>query len=201
MFKFLPEIGTIVFVAIYFSIYVVGIKKGQVKPVLATWLFLSLATFLSIVTNFRESGVSGLVANTYNIVDTFSVIIITVIILFREDTRFTFTIFEKYCLGAVTFVCLIWLLTGQNILAHLSIQVILVIAYLPTFSHLWKATQNTESLGTWGFNFVASIFGVVEPVRRLDLLPMVYGFRSILCTLAVSLLIVRIKIRERRVVV
>lgn len=62
-------------IIIYVSIYLVGIKNGKVKPVLATWLFFVLATILSFVTGFKQTGVDGLLADAFNIVDTFATLI------------------------------------------------------------------------------------------------------------------------------
>lgn len=181
----------------YTIIYLVGIKNGKVKPVLATWIFFAFATLLSLVTNFKESGVTGLLANSYNVVDTLSVFIICGVILFRKDSRKIFNMFEKRCLGAVVFVFIAWIISGQNILAHLAVQVILVIAYLPTLVQLWKATENTESVGMWSTNCAASLFGLVEPIKTMAFLPIVYGSRSVISTFIVTVLILRLKYKNK----
>lgn len=198
MTQFLPQIIMVICIIIYAGIYLVGIKRGTVKPILATWLFLSLATLLSIVTDFKETGVHGLLANAFNIADTFAVLVIFIVVLFRTDTRRTFNQFEKWCLGLVVFIFIAWLLSGANIVAHLSIQAILVLAYLPTLVHLWKAIKNTEALGTWSFDCLASLFGLYEPLRTGQLLPTVYGVRSVVSTLLVIILILRIKYKNHK---
>lgn len=197
MFTFLPQIIMTLCIIAYASIYLVGIRKGTVKPVLATWLFLTLATVLSILTDYKESGISGLLSNAFNIIDTLAVTTIFIVILFRKDSRKTFNKFEKGCLYAVTIIFIAWIVTGQNVLAHLAIQAIMVIAYLPTLFHLWNATENTEALGTWVFDFTASVFGVIEPLKVMAFLPLVYGFRSIISTLAVIVLILRLKYKKK----
>ena len=183
-------------IIIYVSIYLVGIKKGNVKPVLATWLFFVLATILSFITDFRQSEVSGLLADAFNIVDTFATLVIFLVIVFNKDTNKSFNKFEKGCLFAVFAIFILWLVSGQNILAHLAIQAILIIAYLPTLIHLWKAEKNTESLSMWSFDSAASALGTVEPLRTMTLLPLVYGIRAVVSTLAVIVLIIRLKIRN-----
>jgi len=195
--KFLPQIAMVLCVLAYTIIYLVGIKKGKVKPVLATWVFFAFATLLSLVTNFKESGISGLLANSYNLVDTLSVFIICGVILLNKNSRKVFSTFEKRCLGAVVFVFIAWLISGQNILAHLAVQVILVIAYLPTLVQLWKATENTESVGMWSTNCAASLFGLVEPIKTMSLLPIVYGSRSVISTFIVTVLILRLKYKNK----
>ncbi len=193
----MPQIAMVLCVLAYTIIYLVGIEKGKVKPVLATWIFFVFATLLSLVTNFKESGVPGLLANSYNVVDTLSVFIICGVILSRNDSRKIFNTFEKRCLGAVVFVFIAWIISGQNILAHLAVQAILVIAYLPTLVQLWKATENTESVGMWSTNCAASLFGLVEPIKTMSLLPIVYGSRSVISTFIVTVLILRLKYKNK----
>jgi hypothetical protein len=89
-----------------------------------------------------------------------------------------------------------WVASGQNILANILIQIILVIAYLPTVIHLWKSEENTESLSAWSLDFFASIFGMIVPLMVMDLLPLVYGIRSTISTFIIIALILRIKYRE-----
>jgi hypothetical protein len=196
MLTHIPQILMVICIIIYVSIYLVGIKKGSVKPVLATWLFFVLATILSFVTDFRQSGVSGLWADAFNIVDTFATLIIFLVIIFNKNTNKSFNKFEKGCLVAVFAIFILWLASGQNILAHLAIQAILVIAYLPTLIHLWKATENTESLSMWSFDSAASALGTIEPLRIMAFLPLVYGIRAVISTLAVIVLIIRLKYKK-----
>ena len=197
MLQFLPQILMVACIVIYVSIYLVGIRKGNVKPVLATWLFFALATVLSFITDFRQDGVHGLLANAYNVVDTCATLIIFFVIIFNKNTSKKFNTFEKSCLVAVFIIFLIWLATGQNIFTHLAIQAILIVAYLPTLIHLWKAKENTESLSMWSFDSAASALGTIEPLCTMDFLPLVYGIRAVVSTLAVIILIIRLKFKSK----
>jgi hypothetical protein len=194
----LIQFGIVVCITAYASIYISGIIRGTVKPVLATWLFLSVATVLSFVTNFSESGMRGMFANAYNIVDSIATVAIFIAVLFANNLRKTFTTFEKACLGSVFLVFIAWLVSGQNILAHLCLQGILVIAYLPTLVYLWNAHESTESITTWSLNALAAMFGIVEPIQTRALLPIVYGVRSILSCIAVVALTIRLQMRKNR---
>jgi len=194
------QIAIVVCIVMYTSIYLHGITRGTVKPVLATWLFFSVATVLSFITNFSESGVQGVLENSYNIVDTLASLLIFIVVLFTKGLRKSFTVFEAVCVGAVILIFVTWLLSGQNILAHLCLQVILVIAYLPTLVHLWNARESSEPPTTWSLNALAAVFGIIEPIRSHDFLPLIYGIRSIISCLAVILLIVRQRIRRSQAV-
>ena len=66
----LIQIGMTACIIAYATIYFVGIMRGKVKPVLATWLFMGLATAMSFVTDFAHTGAAGILANSFNTVDT-----------------------------------------------------------------------------------------------------------------------------------
>jgi hypothetical protein len=115
---------------------------------------------------------------------------------FNKNNRRKFTKFEKICLYLVIFIFLIWITSRQNVLANILVQIILVIAYLPTLIHLWKSQENTESLSAWSLDFFASVVGIIAPLQTMDFLPLIYGIRSTISTFAVMLLICRIKFKK-----
>ena len=196
MLKFLPQI--IIFFCGLAStlIYVRGIRNNTVKPILATRIFLLLAFSLTFLTNYRQTGIPGLGANTLNIIDVLSVLATFIAMAMSKNKSRKFTKFEKVCLGLVILIFLIWIVSGQNILANILIQIILVIAYLPTLIHLWQSEQNTESLSAWSLDFFASVVGIIAPLSTMALLPLIYGIRSTISTFAVIILIWRIKFRK-----
>jgi len=177
-----------------------GILNNTVKPILATRIFLLLAFLLSALTNYSQTGTNGLAANIFNIVDVLSILVTFIAMGFSKNKHRKFTKFEKICLYLVILIFLMWIVSGQNILANILIQIILVIAYLPTVIHLWRSEENTESLNAWSLDFFASIFGMIVPLLVMDLLPMIYGIRSTISTFAIILLIWRIKFRKTKVV-
>lgn len=199
MFKFLPQI--IIFICVLAStlIYIKGIKNNTVKPILATRIFLLLAFLLTFLTNYSQTGVHGLMANMFNILDVLSILATFIAMALSKNNHRKWTKFEKICLYIVVFIFLIWIVSGQNILSNILVQIILVIAYLPTLIHLWKSRENTESLGAWSFDFFASIFGMIVPLLTMDLLPLIYGVRSAISTFAVIVLILRIKFGEIKI--
>jgi len=198
MIKFLPQVLMVIFIITYCSIYLVSIKSGKSKPILATWLFLVIANLLSILTSYKETGINGITSNAFNIIDSFSTTTIFFVVLFNKNTRRRFNKFEKYCLLLTGIIFIGWLISGQNILAHLAVQFILVIAYFPTFVHLWKSSKNTESLSMWGINALASGLGTIQPLKTMALLPLVYGIRATVSTFTVFLLILRLKYKEKQ---
>jgi hypothetical protein len=196
MLKFLPQIIIVICVLASTFIYIKGIRNNTVKPILATRIFLLLAFLLSALTSYKQTGTQGLLANMLNIVDFLSVLATFFAMAMSKNQRREFTKFEKICLYFVIVIFLIWIISGQNILANILIQIILVIAYLPTLIHLWQSQKNTESLSAWSLDFLASIFGMIAPLQTMALLPLIYGVRSTISTFFVMVLILRIKFRE-----
>lgn len=190
------QIPMIICIMTYAFIYLTGILQGKVKPVLATWLLLALATTLSFLTNLAQTGTMGLLANSFNVVDMLATLVLFLTILLRKNLRKNFTRFEQGCLIVVLIVFAGWLASGQNILAHIAIQIILVIAYMPTLVHLWKAQLNTESVASWSLNCIASILGMAEPLRTRDLLPILYTGRAVIFTSLVVFLILRVQCKK-----
>ena len=197
MLKFLPNIALTIIIATYLFIYLKGIKSGKFKPTLSTWIFFAFATFLSVITDFRETGIHGLFANSYNILDAFGTFItLAFILFFQKNINKGFNKLETVCLIGVIAIGIFWLFSGLNVFAHLSIQAIMFIAYIPMVSYLWKAKENTESLGNWSLECLASAIGCINPILNKDLLPMVYGLRSLFSTFLTVLLILRLKYKE-----
>jgi hypothetical protein len=196
MIKFLPQIITVTCVTVSTFIYIKGIRNNTVKPILATRIFLLLAFLLSALTNYSQTGTNGLSANIFNIVDILSILVTFIAMGKSKNNHRKFTKFEKICLYFVILIFLMWIASGQNILANILIQIILVIAYLPTVIHLWKSEENTESLSAWSLDFFASIFGMIVPLLVMDLLPLIYGIRSTISTFVIIALILRIKFRK-----
>jgi len=165
----------ILLIIAYASIYLINIRNKTIQPILATWIFLSLATIMSFWTNFYDSGYSGLLTNSYNIIDTLATLLILYFLLKQKNIRRTFTLFEKNCVGLILIISIFWLITSNHIATHLLLQLILIIAYLPTLVQLWNASKNSESIKMWSLNGLAATFGSIEPIQVGAILPMVYA--------------------------
>ncbi len=187
------EIIVVILTLWYTGIYLREMMKGRVKPVLATWLLFVLGTSLSIVTNFKETGVQGFGANIFNLTDALGVTIIFLFALFRPNTNRRFDTFEKSCLSAVGIVFIFWLLSGQSVVSHLLVQCVFVVAYLPTLRKLWSAEANTESIVTWSLNTMAAGLGIIPPLINHDLLPLVYCIRGTVSAFLVVVFSLRAK--------
>ena len=155
-------------------IYIVQIRRRQIKPALAMWIFFTIATVGSLLTYLADGDFSPL-DNILNLADFFLVFPVSLAILFYGGRSTRFNRFDVGCLIAVVLILISWILTRQNVIGHSAIQLILVIAYFPVVKRMWRAPRNTESYVMWVGLMVAPIFSLLS---SKGLLAMVYAVRS-----------------------
>jgi len=155
-------------------IYIVQIRRRQIKPALAMWIFFTIATVGSLLTYLADGDFSPL-DNILNLADFFLVFPVSLAILFYGGRSTRFNRFDVGCLIAVVLILISWILTRQNVIGHSAIQLILVIAYFPVVKRMWRAPRNTESYVMWVGLMVAPIFSLLS---SKGLLATVYAVRS-----------------------
>jgi membrane protein implicated in regulation of membrane protease activity len=78
--------------------------------------------------------------------------------------------------------------------SNVSIQVILVIAYFPVISRIWKSNQNTESFVVWIGLFLAPCISLLS---SKGVLATIYSFRAIISISVLLALMVRAELKQR----
>ncbi len=176
--------------------YVWLIRRDRISPALAMWVFFTIAVIGSLGT-YLSDGRYGLADNILNSADLIlcSGIAVAIAIWGNRSTRFTR--FDMGCLGAVVAVLVVWAATRQYVLAHLAIQLILVIAYFPVVKRLWRSDRNTESFTMWIGLLLAAVFSLLSSKGALAT---VYAVRAIVCTAALLTLMIRVEMRRRRAI-
>ena len=137
----------------------------------------------------------GFLDNILNTADFFLVSVVALAILRYGDRSTRFTRFDFGCLAAVALVLVAWGLSRQHVAAHLAIQTILVIAYIPVVRRLWHAERNTESYVMWLGLMIAPLFGLLSSKGTLAA---VYAIRSSVCPALLLLLMLRTTLRTSR---
>jgi len=159
---------------------------------LAMWVFFSIAVCGSLVT-YLSSGDYSLLDNIQNTSDLVLVVIVSVFIFIFGDRSTRFNRFDLGCLVAVLGILVFWLISQHHVVSHVSIQVILVIAYFPVISRIWKSNENTESFAAWIGLFLAPCISLLS---SKGILATIYSLRAIISTSFLLALMVRAELKQ-----
>jgi len=173
--------------------YVWLIRRGKISPALAMWVFFTIAVIGSLMT-YLTDGEYGLLDNVLNSADLLLCGGVAIAIALWGDGSSRFTRFDMGCLGGVALILAAWALTRQHAMAHLAIQLILVIAYFPVIKRLWRSDRNTESFTMWVGLLLAPMFSLLSSQGSLAT---VYAVRAIVCTSLLLVLMIRVELRIR----
>lgn len=172
--------------------YITLIRSGKIRPALAMWVFFTTAVILSLTT-YMASGDYRLVDNILTTTDLFLVLTVTTSILLFGDASTRFNRFDLCCIGVVGMILIFWLLTKDHFTANLLVQLIQVVAYVPTVRRLWRNRVNTESFGLWSTMLLASALSIIS---NEGLLANIYSLRAIVSISLLMLLMVRAQLLE-----
>jgi hypothetical protein len=168
--------------------------KQKIKPALAMWIFFTIAVAISLTT-YLESDHFSLFDNILNTTDLALTAIVTVAIWFFGDHTSRFTRFDKACLAAVMVILAFWLVTKNHVITHTLTQAILVIAYFPVVSRLWKTRENTESFTIWIGMLLAPVLSLLSSKGTLAT---IYSVRAIVCIVVLLMLMLRVEYLSRK---
>jgi len=173
--------------------YGVSTYKQKIKPALAMWFFFTIAVAMSLVT-YMADGNFSLWDNILNTTDLILVFSIAAIVYFFGGQSSKFTTFDKGCLIAVVLIALFWFITKTHFLSHILVQTIMLIAYLPVISRLWRSKENTEPFSVWILLMIAPVFSLLSSKGTLAT---IYAVRAILSTGILLLLMLKIKLLKQ----
>jgi len=140
------------------------------------WIFFTIAVAISLTT-YMESAQYSFLDNILNTTDLALTAIVSVAIYFFGDHTSRFSRFDKGCLLAVTIILLFWLITKNHVVTHTLTQIILVIAYFPVISRLWKTRENGESFTIWIGMLLAPVLSLLSSKGTLATILFSQGHR------------------------
>jgi len=168
--------------------------KQKIKPALAMWIFFTIAVAISLATYLKSDHFS-LLDNILNTTDLALTAIVSIAIFLFGDHTTRFSRFDKGCLIAVLVILLFWFITNNHVVTHTLTQVILVIAYFPVLSRLWKTRENGESFLIWMGMLLAPVLSLLS---SKGLLATIYSVRAIVCITILLLLMLRVEYLSRK---
>lgn len=171
--------------------------KQRIKPALAMWIFFTIAVGISLATYMKADHFS-LLDNILNTTDLALTAIISIAIYLFGDHTTRFSRFDKGCLIAVSIIVLFWFVTKNHVVTHTLTQGILVIAYFPVISRLWKTRENGESFLIWTGMLLAPALSLLSSKGTLAT---VYSLRAIVCISILMILMLRVEyLKQKRLV-
>ena len=169
--------------------------KQKIKPALAMWIFFTIAVGISLTTYLKSDHFS-LLDNILNTTDLALTAIISVTIYLFGDHTTRFSRFDKGCLISVLVIVLFWFITKNHFVTHVLTQCILVIAYFPVISRLWKTRENGESFFIWIGMLLAPILSLLS---SKGILATIYSVRAIVCIMILLMLMLRVEYLKKTV--
>lgn len=153
------------------------------------WIFFTIAVAISLTT-YMESDNFSLFDNILNTTDLALTAIVSIAIYLFGDHSTRFSRFDKACLIAVLVIVVFWFITKNHFLTHALTQGILVIAYFPVLSRLWKTKKNGESFLIWTGMLLAPLLSLLSSKGTLAT---IYSVRAIVCISVLMLLMIRVE--------
>ncbi len=168
--------------------------KQKIKPALAMWIFFTIAVGISLATYLKSDHFS-LLDNILNTTDLALTLIVSIAISIFGDHTSRFSRFDKGCLIAVTVIVLFWFITKNHFVTHALTQGILIIAYFPVISRLWKTRENGESFVIWIGMLLAPVLSLLSSKGTLAT---IYSVRAIVCILLLLMLMLRVEYLKQK---
>lgn len=179
--------------------YAILVMRGEIKPVLASWIVLASTLSLSLVT-YMTTKEFNWASSTMNGTSAFSALFVLVAIRLKVEGGITFSLFQKRSLMAsgvilALWIVLVWGFGKSGNVPNLLTQILMVIGYALTAQKLWGATTNTDSSVMWWAITLAGFTGLYTAINsgdRGDGLAIIYSVRSLICSSFILFLIWRI---------
>jgi len=160
------------------------IYHKKIRPSLAMWVFFTLAVGMSLFTYIKE-GTHSPWDNVLNTTDLLFVSSVTLSILLFGDRSTRFNRFDLGCLLVVALIVIFWFITENNVVTHLMVQGILVIAYFPVVSRMIRTKENNENYLLWGGMLLAALLALLSTRGSLAL---IYTGRAVVCIILLMLI-------------
>src|SRR6202008_319120 len=119
----------------------------------------------------------NVITNIANTVDVISAVSTTAVLVYLGKPLIFGTV-EILCFMLVGLVFAYYLLSKNAKAAYHSFNLIMAIAYIPTYVKLWNSGKNSESFLAWGIYWGVAIVGLYTPIKEREWLAVAYVGRA-----------------------
>ena len=143
-------------------------KEGNQGQVMATWIMFAVAESLNFLFYFStENKERSWINSAGNIEEALGCwLVLMLMLLVRGWLGLVFSFWDLVCLGISGSAVALWLLTGKTKNPQRVIQMVLTVAYIPTFIAVWTADINTQPWHFWGSAAIAMTISMYAPWQR-----------------------------------
>jgi hypothetical protein len=172
-------------------------RDPKLHPVLATYILFIVGSGLSLWTYFESPDPDAV---TYGgvIIGACDCVLMVCLLLCLGWHKFGFDRTQKLCLGLCTAIAVFWAFTGRARESNWCIQLVMFIAYWPTYTRLWYAAETTELTSAWSLRTAGSALNLAMAIAAGDWLAIAYVGRSTLNGFGMLYLIRRVHQRAAR---
>ncbi len=186
------------FVAIAFAArYVLEVKRGKVAPALSTWLIFLVGVCLSFVT-YAVAEKRDFRSGILNTIDLVSISSIVAGILIWGARNVRFKPFEKWYLAGSGLLIAYGVYTGDAWNSNILAQVLLGMAYFPTWQNLVTRKRNTESWSGWMLNLLACVLALYPAFADGNNLAAIYACRAVTLIVCTMLLMAYYEFKSKK---
>ena len=181
--------------------YCYQILREKVHPPPATFIILSFTFPLAFYMYTQNLGWS-FTANIGLTTAIASVWIVAAFLLtklsFQKKLHIEINIFQRITILVSVLILVFWLITKDQLISYVLLQVSALISYIPVIKNLWKAERNRDSIIFWGSLFLSTCVASYAAYERNDIQSWIYIARAIPSTITVLVLMIRIELKALR---
>ena len=139
-----------------YVVYLLGLRRQQVRPNRASWLIWSAATALEALTYAAVN--PGAPQGWVFAVSAVACILVTLSLLRRSHWAMP-TQSEALCIAACFSALIVWLVFREAYWAHMLVVVAVPVSFWPTWASVWRdrSSERSPAWGLWTFGDLATL--------------------------------------------
>jgi len=170
-----------------YAVYLLGLRRQQVKPNRASWLIWSAATGLEALTYAAVN--PGAPQGWVFMVSAVCCAVVAVSI-WRRSSWAPPSDTETFCIAACLLSLVVWLVFRETFWAHMLVVVAVPVSFWPTWASVWRdrSRERSPAWGLWTFGDLATLL-LTMGSAKLSFAELAYVMVEFLCHASVWFMI------------